>query len=37
MLKELTEHVRSIYFARCWRVIADMPQEIVRLRTKLDI
>ena len=37
MLRELTEHIQIIYFARRWRVITAVPQEIIRLRTKLDI
>ena len=37
MLRKLTEHIQNIYFARRWRVIAVVPQEITKLRTKLDI
>ena len=37
MLRELTEHIQTIYFARRWRVITVVPQEITELRTKLDI
>ena len=37
MLRELTEHIQTIYFARRWRVITVVPQEITDLRTKLDI
>jgi hypothetical protein len=37
MLKELTEHIQTIYFARRWRVMMAGPQEITRLRMKLDI
>jgi hypothetical protein len=37
MLRELTEHIQTIYFARRWRASTAMPQEIIRLRTKLDI
>jgi hypothetical protein len=37
MLRELTEHVQTIYFTRRWRVITTVPQEITKLRTKLDI
>jgi hypothetical protein len=37
MLRELTEHIQTIYFARRWRVITIVPQEITELRTKLDI
>ena len=37
MLRELTEHIQAIYFARRWRVITVVPQEITELRTKLDI
>jgi hypothetical protein len=37
MLKELTEHIQTIYFARRWRVLTAVPQEISHLRMKLDI
>jgi hypothetical protein len=37
MLRELTEHIQTIYFARRWRVITVVPQEIIKLRMKLDI
>ena len=37
MLRELTEHVHTIYFARRWRVIKVVPQEITQLRAKLDV
>jgi hypothetical protein len=37
MLRELTEHVQTIYFTRHWRVITVVPQEITKLRTKLDV
>jgi hypothetical protein len=37
MLRELIEHIQTIYFARRWRVITAVPQEIICLRTKLDI
>jgi hypothetical protein len=37
MLRELTEHIQTIYFARRWRVMTALPQEIDRLRMKLDI
>jgi hypothetical protein len=37
MLRELTEHIQTIYFARRWRVITVVPKEIIELRTKLDI
>ena len=37
MVRELTEHIQTIYFARRWRVVTVVPQEITRLRMKLDI
>jgi hypothetical protein len=37
MLRDLTEHVQTIYFTRRWRVIITVQQEITELRTKLDI
>ena len=37
MLQELTEHVHAIYFARRWRVVKVVPQEIAQLRAKLDV
>ena len=37
MLKELTEHIQTIYFERRWRVLTAVPQEISHLRMKLDI
>ena len=37
MLRELTEHIHTIYFARRWRVIKAVPQEITQLRAKLDV
>ena len=36
MLRELTEHVQTIYFTRRWRVVKIIPQEITELRGKLD-
>lgn len=36
MLRELTEPVQTIYFARRWRVATSVPGEIRRLRTMLD-
>jgi hypothetical protein len=37
MLRELTEHIQAIYFARRWRAAMAVPREIIRLRAKLDI
>jgi hypothetical protein len=37
MLRELSEHVQTIYFARRWRVATTVPQAINDLRAKLDI
>jgi hypothetical protein len=37
MLRELTEHIQTIYFARRWRVMTTVPQAITWLRMKLDI
>jgi hypothetical protein len=36
MLREITEPVQTIYFARRWRVVTSIPGEIIRLRTMLD-
>lgn len=36
MLREITEPVQTIYFARRWRVVTSIPGEINRLRAKLD-
>lgn len=36
MLRELTGHIQNIYFARRWRVVTIIPQEITELRSKLD-
>ena len=37
MLRELTEHIHTIYFARRWRVIKTVPEEITQLCAKLDV
>ena len=37
MLRELTEPVQTIYFARRWRVVGSLAGEVSRLRTMLDL
>ena len=37
LLRELTEPVQTIFFARRWRVVSSVPGEMARLRTMLDI
>jgi hypothetical protein len=37
MLRELTEHIQTIHFARRWRAITAVPEEVRHLRMKLDI
>jgi hypothetical protein len=36
MLRELTEPVQTIYFARRWRVVMSLAEEFSQLRTMLD-
>jgi hypothetical protein len=37
LLRELTEPVQMIFFARRWRVVSSVAGEMTRLRTMLDI
>lgn len=37
MIRELTEPVQTIYFARRWRVLKDIAGEKARLRELLDV
>jgi len=37
LLRELTEPVQTIFFARRWRVVSSLRGEMARLRTMLDI
>lgn len=37
MLKELTEPIQTIFFARRWRVLMTISGEVARLRTMLDL
>jgi len=37
LLRELTEPVQTVFFARRWRVVSSVPGEMARLRTMLDI
>jgi len=36
LLRELTEPVQTVFFARRWRVVSSLPGEIARLRAMLD-
>ncbi len=36
LLRELTEPIQTIYFARRWRVVGSVPGEVARLRGTLD-
>jgi hypothetical protein len=36
MLREMTEPVQTIFFARRWRVVSKVPSEVARLRAMLD-
>jgi hypothetical protein len=37
LLRELSEPVQTIFFARRWRVVSKVPGEIARLRAMLDV
>lgn len=36
LLREITEPVQTIFFARRWRVVSKVPREVERLRAMLD-
>lgn len=36
MLRELTEPLQTIYFARRWRVVKDIPGQKARLQAMID-
>jgi hypothetical protein len=37
LLREMTEPVQTIFFARRWRVVSKVPGEVARLRAMLDV